>query len=316
MPEVITIGETMACFVPAKPGLIRYAKSFSVCAAGAESNVAVGLCKLGHTAGWWSILGKDELGDMVLNSIRAEGVDTSRVRFDREHPTAMMLKQTKTNGETAIFYYRSNSAASKMCPEELDTSYIKSAKILHLTGITPVLSISSMEMAKEAMRIAKRERVAVSFDPNIRKKLWKTMDYRDEIREMALGSDIVLMGEEEAEILFGTGDTGRVFDTLFSGGNVRFAGIKYGSRGATVATAKEQISVPPYPCVPVDPTGAGDGFHAAFLAGILEGKPLEVCGAMAGIAGALATESEADTEGYPTRERMDEILCGKTYAFR
>ncbi len=316
MPEVVTLGETMACMVPDKPGLVRYAGSFGICAAGAESNVAVGLCKLGHEAGWWSVLGQDELGAMVQNAIRSEGVDTTRVKFSRENPTGLMIKQTKRNGETAVFYYRSQSAASGMRPEDLDETYIGSAKILHLTGITPVLSDSAMETVKEAMNMAERSHTAVSFDPNIRKKLWGPRDYRSQIREMALRAQIVLMGKEEAEILFGTDEEQRIFDIIFSHGNAQYAGIKYGAQGAAVATPQERVSIPPYPCTPVDPVGAGDGFHAAFLAGILEGKSLGECGAMAGIAGALATESGSDTEGYPSRQRMDEILYRQEYTFR
>ena len=83
-----------------------------------------------------------------------------------------------------------------------------------------------------------------------------------------------------------------------------------------MATPQERVTIPPYPCTPVDPVGAGDGFQAAFLAGILEARPLKECGAMAGIAGALATESSSDTEGYPSRKRLEQILCGKEYTFR
>lgn len=316
MPEVITLGETMACLVPEKPGLVRYARSFGICTAGAESNVAVGLSKLGHEAGWWSVLGQDELGAMVQNTIRSEGVDTSQVKFTEERPTGLMIKQSRINGETEVFYYRSRSAASGMQPEDLDEAYIGSAKILHLTGITPVLSRSAMETVEEAMSMAERAHTAISFDPNIRKKLWKSQDYSKEIREMALRAQIVLLGREEAEILFGTSEERRVFDILFSHGNACYAGIKYGSQGASVATPQERVTILPYPCTPVDPVGAGDGFHAAFLAGILEARPLKECGAMAGIAGALATESSSDTEGYPSRKRLEQILCGKEYTFR
>lgn len=316
MPEVVALGETMACIVPEKPGLIRYARSFEVCAAGAESNVAVGLSKLGHESGWWSVLGRDELGALVQNAIRSEGVDTGCVKFREGVPTGLMIKQTQVNGETAVFYYRSGSAACSMCPEDLDEAYIGTAKILHLTGITPILSPSAMETVKEAMRIAECSGVAISFDPNIRKKLWQTQDYSKEIRELTLRSHIVLMGLEEAKLLFGTDDEKRIFDILFSSGSTRYAGIKYGKQGAVVATPQECVRIPPYPCVSVESIGAGDGFHAAFLAGLLEGKSLEKCGAMAGIAGALATESGSDTEGYPSEERMNEILQGKEYIFR
>ena len=141
MPELVTMGETMAVFVPDSAGPLRYAPGFRLRMAGAESNVAVGLCKLGHSAGWISCLGKDELGQYVLNSIRAEGVDTSCVKWDIDHPTGLMIKQLSA-GETSVFYYRKNSAASNYGPEDLPFAYLVDAKIIHLSGITPALSES------------------------------------------------------------------------------------------------------------------------------------------------------------------------------
>lgn len=120
---------------------------------------------------WISRLGDDEFGRYVQNAIRAEGVDTESVRFDGEHPTGVMFKE-KSCGETSVYYYRKNSAAAAMSPLDLDEEDFRSAKMLHLTGITPVLSQSCRDAVFYALDLAERFGLDVSFDPNIRRKLW------------------------------------------------------------------------------------------------------------------------------------------------
>ena len=103
MPQIVTVGETMAAFTPGSTGFLRYVKNYEMRIAGAESNLAIGVSKLGHSAGWISCLGRDEFGEFVRNSIRAEGVDTSRVVFDPEYRTGIMFKQVRNASETSVF---------------------------------------------------------------------------------------------------------------------------------------------------------------------------------------------------------------------
>lgn len=316
MPEIITVGETMAAFTPGSSGLLRYVRNYEMRIAGAESNLAIGVSKLGHSAGWVSGLGKDEFGAFVQNSIRAEGVDTSQVRFDGEHRTGIMFKQIQDSSETSVFYYRENSAASHMDSSILDREYVRGCRILHLTGITPVLGNSCEQMVKYAMDLAASEGIMISFDPNIRRKLWKDRDYVPMLKEMVLKSQIVLLGLDEAETLFGSRDEKRIVDILFSGGRTEYAAIKNGGEGAVAADAEQICRIAPHPCNCIDPIGAGDAFNAAFLCGILEGKGIRECGVMGAVAGALATETYGDTEGYPTEEHMANVLCGKEKVYR
>jgi len=103
MAEVITIGETMVCFSPDSLSPLRYVNRYHTRIAGAESNLAVGLAKLGHRAAWISRLGDDEFGRYVQNVVRAEGVDAESVHFDVKRPTGVMFKE-KSCGETAVYY--------------------------------------------------------------------------------------------------------------------------------------------------------------------------------------------------------------------
>ena len=314
MAEVVTMGETMAVFVPVSTGKLRYASDFRLRMAGAESNVAVGLCKLGHSAGWISALGKDELGQYVRNSIRAEGVDTDHIKWDPEHPTGLMIKQLSA-GETSVFYYRKNSAASHYGPEDLPFSYLAEAKIIHLSGITPALS-ESCRLAVEAMaEFAREKNILLSFDPNIRKKLWVGRDFVPLMRKLLNACQIALLGLDEAEMILGVREPEAITRLLTQQG-VRYIAIKDGGNGAWCAKDGKMIRVLPEPCRCIDPIGAGDGFNAGFLAGILEGRNLEQCGKMGAIAGGMATETLGDIDGYPDAEQMEAKLHNGGIVYR
>jgi 2-dehydro-3-deoxygluconokinase len=315
MAEVITFGETMAAFVPAGTGPLRYVTDYHMRIAGAESNTAIGLAKLGHEVSWISRLGRDEFGQYICNSIRSEGVDCSHVIYDEAHRTGIMFKQIST-GETSVTYYRQDSAASHMRPEDLDASMFAGAKYLHISGITPVLSEDCYETILRAMELAKEYQVKISFDPNIRRKLWKDQDYTGRIRDIAVRSQILLMGLDEAEVLFGSREPQKLQKQIFSGSEVEMAAMKNGAAGAWVADRASCSPIEPYPCKCIDPVGAGDGFNAGFLAGLLEQKTLVECGQLGAIIGALATENLGDTEGYPDRWQLERITGKQKQVFR
>ena len=181
-------------------------------------------------------------------------------------------------------------------------------KILHMSGITPVLSESCLEMTKAAFALAKEKGVAISFDPNIRRKLWHGQDYAPFIRELTQQSEIVLLGLDEAEALFGLRDPDAIFDLLFCDGCAQYVAIKDGGNGAWVADKTTREKLPPYPCKPIEPIGAGDGFNAGFLAGILQGRDAVTSGRMGAVCGALATQTPGDVEGYPDAIQMEAAL--------
>ncbi|MCD7994379.1 MAG: sugar kinase [Clostridia bacterium] len=307
--DVITIGETMAAFVPRQRGLLRYNNTYDIRIAGAESNLAIGLSKLGHDAGWFSSVGNDEFGHFIINQIRSEGVDTSRVMIDSQHHTGIMFKEIHPGKDTSVYYYRSDSAASYISAEQLPWDYIEQADIIHLTGITPILSES---LKKAVFCILERMdgRNMISFDPNIRKKLWGSNDYSKLLREIGDRCSVLMLGLEEAKVIYGTDKPDVLADELYKNNRLQFLAIKDGGNGADVYDGRKHYHIPPFKCSPEDMIGAGDAFNAAFLAGILEGKDLYTCGKMGGIAGTMATEVSGDTEGYPFREQMEYCLNG------
>ncbi len=154
--EVVTFGETMVLFQPNDMLPLEYVHEFEKQIGGAESNVAIGLQRLGHSVGWFSKLGKDLFGNYILKCIRGEGVDVSACLYSEEAPTGVFFKEKRSPENVHVYYYRKDSAASLITPEEINREYIANAKILHVTGITPALSESCREAVFEAMDIAKR----------------------------------------------------------------------------------------------------------------------------------------------------------------
>ena len=141
--DVLTLGETMALLVAQEPGPLEQVQTFSKRLAGADSNVAIGLARLGFKVGWVSRLGADSFGRYVRQAIEAEGVDTSQVAVDPNRSTGFMLKSRSLDGsDPAIEYYRRNSAASQLGMANLPSAYALRARHLHATGITPALSAS------------------------------------------------------------------------------------------------------------------------------------------------------------------------------
>lgn len=304
--ELLTLGETMAALSPEEPGPLRYVRGYRARIAGAESNLAIGAVKLGHSAAWASRLGEDEFGKLVLNGIRAEGVDTSLVQFDPRRPTGLMFKEF-LGDRTRVHYYRKGSAASALGPDLLPEEALAEVKILHLTGITPVLGESCRAAVDRAFSLAEEKNIPVSFDPNVRQTLWGDRDFAPLLRGYAERADLLLLGREEAQLLFGVGELSGFLPGLLQRG-VRAVALKDGARGALVGCREGIFPIPPFPCRPVDPVGAGDAFNAAFLCGVLEGRDFAACGRMGAAAGACAVETAGDLEGLPDRERLWRML--------
>lgn len=314
MTQVVTIGESMVLFSPEGNGPLRYVSQFSKRVAGSESNVAIGLSKLGHSARWVSRLGHDEFGYFVRNMIRGEGVDTTYITFDPLHPTGLMFKETMFQQESKVLYYRNGSAASFLAPEDIPEEAIASAEILHISGITPTLNPNCIHVIEHALTLAEKHRVKISFDPNIRLKLWGKTDYTEYMLQIMKRADILLLGLDEAERLVGITDPDRILEMLQEFG-ASYVALKDGRRGAWIG-AGQHYKIDPFPCQCVDPIGAGDAFDAAFLAGVLEGKSPEYCGYMGAVAGAMATQTTGDIEGYSSREQLDAVLDGILPVYR
>lgn len=309
--ELITFGESMVLFNPDIKGPLRYVHHFMKSIAGAESNVAIGLARLGHNVGWFSKLGDDEFGRYIQAVIRGEGVDVSRTRIDSLNNTGLLFKERFAHVNPNVYYYRKNSAAANITPQDLDEEYIKNAKILHLTGITPALSLSARETVFEAIKIAKKHGVLISFDPNIRLKLWSVEEAKQVLLEIARNADIIFPGIDEGRILLGLENPEEIANEFLKM-ECRIIAVKLGKEGCYVSDKNKGEYVAGYQVEKVEDTvGAGDGYAAGFLSGILKDLSLVESAQYANGVGAMATLVKGDMEGFPTYPQLLEFI-GKT----
>lgn len=315
MPRLIALGETMVSFSAESRGYLRYARQYRPYIAGAETNTLIGISKLGISGGWISKLGDDEFGKFVLNAVRGEGVDCSTVKMDKTHPTGIMFKERRFS-ESKVFYYREGSAASALRPEDIDEEYLRQGETFYFSGVTPVLSETCQETVRYCVALAQKYHLKIGYDPNVRKKLWKTGKEKDILREFLLCADYVFLGTEELRLLMDTTDTQKAAELILQHNPDAIVVIKQGSQGACVVTAEQQFKSDSYPCVAREPIGAGDAFNAGFLGGLLQGKSLDICAKMANIAGALVTETESDTENQPDAQEILNHLNGLSEVFR
>jgi len=171
-PEVLTFGEAMAMFVAGTPGSLDEVEHYSRSLAGAETNVATGLARLGHSTGWIGRVGDDPFGRFIHTALSSTGIDTAHVTVDPQAPTGFQIKSHAGGGDPEVVYFRKNSAGSRLAWDPVLESYIGGARHLHVTGIPLALSPSTRHFAFRAVQVARDHGVTISFDTNLRPVLW------------------------------------------------------------------------------------------------------------------------------------------------
>lgn len=305
-PEVTTLGEALIVLDPVERGPLRHVHAFQKRVGGAELNVAVALTRLGHRAAWAGALGEDEFGREILNFLRGEGVDVSGVRLDPDAPTGLYFKERRALDGLRAYYYRAGSAASRQRFEDLDLDSLLSGKILHLTGITPALSENCRELTERLMAEATERGVLVSFDANVRWRLFAKRDPREVLGPLAARADLLFLSDEEAELLLGGSDpkaAGRALGGLRA--NTIVVHSAAGSFAVDEGGATERAA---YPVEAVDTVGAGDAFVAGFLSGRLRGWETGRSLELANACGACAVTVPGDVAGMPSEEEALALL--------
>jgi 2-dehydro-3-deoxygluconokinase len=307
MTELVTFGETMAVLSSTRTGPLRHAESLRLGIAGAESNVAIGVRRLGREAAWIGRVGDDEFGRRIVRELRGEQLDLRGVRVDGDAPTGLMIKERRSSATTSVLYYRRGSAGSRLRPADLDTDLVAGARILHCTGITPALSASAREATFAAVEVARAAGAMVSFDPNHRAALWTAPEAAGVFRDLAAKADVVLAGEPEAEMILGArlapDEAARRIARL----GPSHAIVKLGARGAVACADGESRSAPALRVRATDPVGAGDAFAAGYLAALLAGEDGAAALAAGCAVGAWAVTVDGDWEGLPRREELSRL---------
>ncbi|WP_345762099.1 sugar kinase [Diaminobutyricibacter sp. McL0608] len=266
--DAVCLGETMGQFVPTDGLGVQDSVAFALHQAGAESNVAIGLSRLGHRVAFSSRVGDDAIGRRVTAAIATSGVDTSLVRVMRDRRTGVFVKDPG-GGSSVVAYYRSGSAASCLNRDDVDAALHRSPRLVHLSGITPALSASCDDAVGYAIDRAKGIGATVSFDVNHRPALWPGANAARRLQELADASDVCFVGLDEAEELWGIQDPNEL-RALLPG--PRALVVKDGPRRAIAFEASGPVVVPALRVEVVEVVGAGDAFAAGFLSAFLRGR--------------------------------------------
>jgi 2-dehydro-3-deoxygluconokinase len=292
-PDIVCLGEALVEFNEREPGLFQ--QGFG----GDTSNCAIAAARQGARVAYVSAVGEDVFGERLLALWAAEGVDSSGVRRDPRHPTGHYFVTHGAHGH-AFSYHRAGSAASRMQPRDLPHELIASAKLLHVSAISQAISNSACDTVCEAIAIARDAGVRVTYDTNLRLKLWPLTRARGVIHEAIEHTDIALPGLEDATALTGLDAADAIVDFYRTLGP-RVVALSLGADGVLVADGDRRERIAGHRVAAVDATGAGDAFDGAFLAMLASGADTFSAARHANAAAALATTGYGAVAPLPTR---------------
>jgi 2-dehydro-3-deoxygluconokinase len=308
LPEIISIGEPLVELLADDARSLADVARFRRGWGGDALNFVVAAARLGANAGLLTVVGEDEFGRALVDFCQAEGIDTSRIRREPDGFTGLYLISFSPDGEHAFTYYRSNSAASHLSPEDVHETYVRTARIVHLSGITQAISDSASAAADRAIDIAREAGVAVSYDANLRPKLRRVDDLRQTFLRTVARADIVFLSEVDAALIYGHSSPRTVTSAVIEAG-VRVAVLKAGTRGAFVSAMDgTNGAVEAFGIERRDSTGAGDAFAAAFLVEWRAGADLIHAARFGNAVGALVAQGGGAVAAIPTREEVNRFL--------
>ncbi|MFC7596552.1 sugar kinase [Terrabacter sp. GCM10028922] len=302
--EVVTVGEAMVSL--RAPGLLRMATVLDVSVAGAESNVAIGLARLGHRVRWLGRVGDDELGLLVLRSLRAEGVLVDTAVTTPGEQTGLVFFDRGPGGGVRVHYRRAGSAATRITSADLDPALASAPRLLHLTGITPALGPGPAAAVAHAAATAHAAGTLVCLDVNFRSSLWSSAQARSALRPLLPDVDIVVASEDELTIVADGAAEDETVAELLGAGPVEVV-VKRGAAGASAFTAAGRADHGSVPVETVNTVGAGDAFTAGYLSALLDGGDIAARLQRAVVMGAAAVSAQGDWEGLPLRAELDQV---------
>lgn len=301
-PDILCLGEPMLEFNQQPDG--RYLPGHG----GDSSNCAIAAARQGARVGYLTRLGDDTFGDSFMELWAREGVDTQGVERSADGHTGIYFVTHGPAGHQ-FSYFRAGSAASRMTPDWLPRDLIAGARILHASGISQGISASAADTVFAAIDAARADGVKVSYDPNLRLRLWPIDRARAVIHAAMAQCDIALPGLDDAAQLTGLEEPDAIADFYLRLG-AKVVALTLGSAGVLVATADERRRIAGYKVDAVDATGAGDTFDGAFLAELAAGRDVFAAARYANAAAALSTRGYGAVAPMPRRSEVEAFLVG------
>jgi 2-dehydro-3-deoxygluconokinase len=305
--DILALGEPMVEFnQTGEVGGRTYLQGFG----GDTSNFAIAAARQGANVGYISALGADHYGQQLRALWAEEGVDQTLVTTNELAYTAIYFVHHGPTGHQFDFF-RKGSAASLMTAEELPLASIRAAKVLHLSGISLAISASARACCFAAMAAAQHAGVTISFDTNLRLKLWPRHEALQFLSQAIGLSDLCLPSIDDITAITGVTDPEAVVQWCLDLG-AKTVALKMGAQGALLAHGSARYRIEPFPCQPVDATGAGDTFAGALVARLVQGATLESAGQYAAAAAALSTQGYGAVAPIPFAPQVRKQLLLRT----
>jgi 2-dehydro-3-deoxygluconokinase len=281
--DLVALGEPMIELNQTRGAGGEYVQGFG----GDTSNCAIAAARLGARAAYVTRLGSDAFGRNFLDLWRREDVDATGVGIDADAPTGIYFVAHGAKGHE-FSYLRAGSAASRMRPADLPLSVIRAAKVLHLSGISQAISASACDACFAAIEAARAAGVKISYDTNLRLKLWPLPRARAIIRASLAFADWALPSFDDAKLLFDCEDSDAILDACHAAG-APLVVLRCGADGCVVSDGRRRERIAGHRVHAIDATGAGDCFDGAFAVRLVAGDDSVGAARYANAAAALAT---------------------------
>ncbi|MFO7882176.1 MAG: sugar kinase [Kosmotogaceae bacterium] len=311
MSKVLGMGEIMVQFNPTEKGSLLYQRMFERHVAGSEANIIIQMQKLDIETSFITAVGSESFGEIILATLREEGVNTDNVKIDENHPTGIYFVQRSYPfpGKTSVIYYRKNSAASKIIPKDLDEKILEDVEMFVVSGITPALGDDVRNSAMKVIDMCKRKGIKVAFDTNIRINLLKTREKAYECLQPFLEkSDIVFTGMGDLSLLFDGEFEEKISQFRKLTKEAELLVIKMGEKGALALNEEKTYKNESFKVSVIDELGAGDAFDGAFLASLLKGYDINEALKYGCAAGAITVSLKGDIEPLPKWKDLELFL--------
>ena len=300
MFDVIALGEPMIEFNAEPDG--RYRQGFG----GDTSNAAIAAARLGANVRYVTMVGQDRFGDALMALWQAEGVDTRYVGRHERAPTAVYFVDHSEAGHT-FTYLRAGSAASHMAPSNFPPAAIQQTRFLHVSAVSQAISISARETVAHAIALATADGASLSYDTNLRLRLWSVDEARPVVAATAAKSRVLKTSIEDARALTGLVPPESVADHYLALGPSLVV-VTLGADGVYVATPDRRQSLAAHKVVALDATGAGDAFAGALLSRLVAGVDPFAAARFANAAAALATTGYGAVAPLPHQEDVERLI--------
>ncbi len=301
---LFTLGEALAVFLPQNNASMASATLYRRTVAGSETNVAVGVTRLGIPARLVTIVGNDALGDAVESTLREWGIDAVVGRSERA--TGVLVRELAGGEPARAVHLRTASAATELAPAHVDSAWSGEAAAVFVTGITAVRSASARAAVVRAVELARSTDALVIADPNFRSSLGSRAQFSSALSAIRGRVDVAVGDEHELALLSGTSARDAVAALLDQG--CRLVITKFGSDGAAATDGSLEYRVDSLAAHVKDTVGAGDAFAAGLVVGLIEGASVPRTLELASAVAARVVESEGDIEGLPLRGELNEEL--------